>query len=1093
MPKDDEAIIKLKADVQPLKKAMQDAQRSVKLANAEFKHASAGMEDWSKNADGINAKLTQLNKVQSAQRTQLSLLERELEKNIEAYGENSKEADNLRIKIEYQKAAIVNTDSEIEKYTKALDDCGKETDDLGDEMQETEKQTEQLSDGFTVAKGVLADLVASGIKAAIDGLKDLAKFAKAAYDEFDAGADAVIKATGATGEAAAELTKNYQNLAHEVVGDMGDMGAALGEVNTRFGYTGDELEQTTKDFLQFADITGTDATEAVRLVSRALNNSGMEAKDYSKLLDILAKAGQATGVSVSSLTESVTKNGAQFRQLGFTTEEAVAMLAKFELEGVNSETVLAGMKKAVANWGKEGKNAREEYAKALEEIANTEDIAEASAKAIEVFGTKAGPELVEDIQAGKLEYKDFLDVLKNSQDTVKNTYEETKDGFDEVTLAIQGGKADLGAFVREIATKHKDDIKRVINNVLKWLKDAVTWVFRNGKLIIETIKSIVKVAATLWAVNKASQYAKAINGVITAIKAMKTATEATSAATGILANLVSPGGAIVLGITAVVAVTTTLINAFKEEKKEIDVLTDAEKESIEQSRNLYSAYEEMNKQREENVKATQNEWAHYGDLKQRLDEIVGATGNVKKGYEDEAAFIVDTLNKALDLEIELKDGVITNYQKERQEIEKTISLKQAEAILIANEQAYAEAIKKKTDAAVVYANAQDTFNDVLKRAEEKAVELQECYIELARIEKEEGVAAAEDYTRSHAHLLGEYEALQVEVNKTRGALHDATDAYEGYNTTIKNYEGLSSAIISGDADKINIAMLKSVANMKDSTTTTADVLKDQVDIFNDNYQKLKKAVEDGDKNVTQQMVDDAKKLRDEAGKEYMKSGGTSVAEYARGIKEESVYAEEAAKKLGYDSYEEFNNALYSGETIKTKTSGDNFANGFINAVTGAYKKAYNAAYGLAEQATQGVKDAQDEHSPSKVTARSGANFVRGYMNGINALAPDLLDVVQELIAGAVGELDGESVLDVAKDAANGLVTGLNTPVSFGGLTDVKEAVKEPNLRNIQSDSGAKSVVNNYTFTQNNTSPKALSRLEIYRQTKNQLNFAKGVR
>lgn len=36
------------------------------------------------------------------------------------------------------------------------------------------------------------------------------------------------------------------------------------------------------------------------------------------------------------------------------------------------------------------------------------------------------------------------------------------------------------------------------------------------------------------------------------------------------------------------------------------------------------------------------------------------------------------------------------------------------------------------------------------------------------------------------------------------------------------------------------------------------------------------------------------------------------------------------------------------------------------------------------------------------------------------------------------------------------------------------------------------VNNNYNFTQNNTSPKALSRLEIYRQTRNQLAFAKGV-
>ncbi|MBQ7401307.1 MAG: efflux RND transporter permease subunit [Lentisphaeria bacterium] len=32
----------------------------------------------------------------------------------------------------------------------------------------------------------------------------------------------------------------------------------------------------------------------------------------------------------------------------------------------------------------------------------------------------------------------------------------------------------------------------------------------------------------------------------------------------------------------------------------------------------------------------------------------------------------------------------------------------------------------------------------------------------------------------------------------------------------------------------------------------------------------------------------------------------------------------------------------------------------------------------------------------------------------------------------------------------------------------------------------------YTFNQYNTSPKALDRLEIYRQTRNQLNFAKGV-
>ena len=42
---------------------------------------------------------------------------------------------------------------------------------------------------------------------------------------------------------------------------------------------------------------------------------------------------------------------------------------------------------------------------------------------------------------------------------------------------------------------------------------------------------------------------------------------------------------------------------------------------------------------------------------------------------------------------------------------------------------------------------------------------------------------------------------------------------------------------------------------------------------------------------------------------------------------------------------------------------------------------------------------------------------------------------------------------------------------------------------IKSDN---STVNNFNFTQNNNSPKSLSRYEIYRQTKNLINAAKGV-
>ena len=44
----------------------------------------------------------------------------------------------------------------------------------------------------------------------------------------------------------------------------------------------------------------------------------------------------------------------------------------------------------------------------------------------------------------------------------------------------------------------------------------------------------------------------------------------------------------------------------------------------------------------------------------------------------------------------------------------------------------------------------------------------------------------------------------------------------------------------------------------------------------------------------------------------------------------------------------------------------------------------------------------------------------------------------------------------------------------------------------QSIVGSGDTINNYNFNQTNNSPKALSRYDIYRQTKNLVNAMKGV-
>ena len=46
---------KFKVDISDLKKNISAANQQIKLAEAEFKNATVGMDDWAKSADGLSA------------------------------------------------------------------------------------------------------------------------------------------------------------------------------------------------------------------------------------------------------------------------------------------------------------------------------------------------------------------------------------------------------------------------------------------------------------------------------------------------------------------------------------------------------------------------------------------------------------------------------------------------------------------------------------------------------------------------------------------------------------------------------------------------------------------------------------------------------------------------------------------------------------------------------------------------------------------------------------------------------------------------------------------------------------------------------
>ena len=227
-----------------------------------------------------------------------------------------------------------------------------------------------------------------------------------------------------------------------------------------------------------------------------------------------------------------------------------------------------------------------------------------------------------------------------------------------------------------------------------------------------------------------------------------------------------------------------------------------------------------------------------------------------------------------------------------------------------------------------------------------------------------------------------------------------------------------------------------------------------------------------------------------------KVGVDSGTGLKNGMKSVQPQVSATAKNIGETAV---NNADVSMGPSKTEPIGNEFVQGIINGMTAKAGDAYALAGQIAARCTSIMTGSWQIHSPSRVTMRLGRFFSEGAAIGIEAGAQNMYDAASKAADGTVDQFGifASQVNDAINLNLNPIITPkLDLSYIRSQMSEINSMFSNGtigvngNLQNGDKSSGI-NTGQQITFTQNNYSPKALSRTEIYRYTHNQLSMAGG--
>lgn len=723
--------------------------------------------------------------------------------------------------------------------------------------------------------------------------------------DFDAGMSEVKAISGATGTEFKQLETKAIQMGAKTKYSATEAASAF-KYMAMAGWDTNDMLSGISGVMNLAAASGEDLATTSDIVTDALTAFGLSAKDSSHFADILAQASSRSNTNVGLMGETFKYVAPVAGALGYSAEDcavAIGLMANSGIKASQAGTALRSLFTRLAKPTDTVAAAMEKYNITLTDAnGNMKPLSTlmvemrdrfsglSEAQKANLAATLAGQEgmsgLLAIVNSSDADFKNLTDSINNAdgasermaktmQDNLKGSFTIFKSTVESAAISI-GKKltpevrkfVDTGTNLVKKFNDMSDAEKTNVVNIGKMATVIPLATLAGGKLL----GSMLKLGKGMVNFNaQASLLVQAIGlyrqGEIKAALATgEWFSSLSSLGTGIMSFITNPAGAAVIGVAALTVALIANTREMNNYKEAGSKMSEEEQMLIDRTKELKQAYDESNKSKLDAIKSANDESTAQQTLWEKLQGTVDANGRVLAGKEVYAQFITGELSDSLGKEISIVDGQVQEYDKLKNTIQQVIEKKRAEAIQSAMQEQYSEAIQKQSEAVLLYnqnLGKVETTKQRLKKAEQEAKKAVDDYTGSLEL----GTGKANPYYNTMLEAQGKVEGLKDKLNQQTKAVDDSREAMEGYNQTVANYEGLSSALIEGDAQKISDALLKIQYSFQTANTATRESLEEQAQTLNEKYEQMKQALADGATGVTEESVAQIKALSDQANKE----------------------------------------------------------------------------------------------------------------------------------------------------------------------------------------------------------------------------------